>query len=41
MSPLFDEDYWMIQRFPRVSGDEPGAGMYARSSIAFSPRERG
>ena len=27
--------------FPRVSGDDPGAGAAAFSSFAFSPRERG
>ena len=28
-------------RFPRVSGDEPLAAKYSRSSGVFSPRERG
>ena len=27
--------------FPRVSGDEPLAAKYSRSSGVFSPRERG
>ena len=28
-------------RFPRVSGDEPGARIPTRKILTFSPRERG
>ena len=28
-------------RFPRVSGDEPGTGVASMNFLAFSPRERG
>ena len=29
------------QRFPRVSGDEPGGELYPDADLTFSPRERG
>ena len=30
-----------VGRFPRVSGDEPGATMEDMQAAMFSPRERG
>ena len=30
-----------LERFPRVSGDEPGAGLLRLAIVQFSPRERG
>ena len=39
---LMDPDLLAFQAgFPRVSGDEPLAAKYSRSSGVFSPRERG
>ena len=41
MSPRDSQERARVYRFPRVSGDEPGA-VIARLTIAqFSPRERG
>ena len=30
-----------LEGFPRVSGDEPVAGVMSHPEIGFSPRERG
>ena len=41
MSPLLGSAQTLGARFPRVSGDEPGAITVATRDPAFSPRERG
>ena len=41
MSRSFACDLTTMQRFPRVSGDEPSLALSASRVIAFSPRERG
>ena len=30
-----------VQRFPRVSGDEPSLSLMRGANVGFSPRERG
>ena len=41
MSPLDEQVVANGKSFPRVSGDEPGGGVYRRTRDWFSPRERG
>ena len=41
MSPDEITRLCVVDRFPRVSGDEPYDPMRAFADIAFSPRERG
>ena len=41
MSPLTAKEAAALLRFPRVSGDEPGAGTVVEVGCKFSPRERG
>ena len=41
MSPQNRRTDHLIRRFPRVSGDEPGAFTASIDPSAFSPRERG
>ena len=41
MSPRHIQSTATSRRFPRVSGDEPGAGKLATQDWKFSPRERG
>ena len=41
MSRLMGLDRGLRNRFPRVSGDEPGAGKLTTQDWKFSPRERG
>ena len=41
MSPISSEFQRLAGGFPRVSGDEPGGGVYRRTRDWFSPRERG
>ena len=41
MSPTKTPNRPGHQRFPRVSGDEPGSGTLLKSAEPFSPRERG
>ena len=41
MSPIYVVATKRFNRFPRVSGDEPGLVMLIPSPKWFSPRERG
>ena len=41
MSPCADPAASAIDRFPRVSGDEPGLDAALVEGFLFSPRERG
>ena len=41
MSPLHGGHDVDVERFPRVSGDEPPIGLAVVAIGAFSPRERG
>ena len=41
MSPTNTAAWLQPPRFPRVSGDEPGAGKLTTQDWKFSPRERG
>ena len=41
MSRVADRFTDAVQRFPRVSGDEPDDARLEGAMIAFSPRERG
>ena len=41
MSPGVDGLATALKRFPRVSGDEPGAYTLLPTRDLFSPRERG
>ncbi len=41
MSLCLDHLGAVIDRFPRVSGDEPAVSTLARKHVLFSPRERG
>ena len=41
MSPALGKGANGLMGFPRVSGDEPGAGVQVVIPNAFSPRERG
>ena len=41
MSLRLDHLGAVIDRFPRVSGDEPSTRLRASGSLRFSPRERG
>ena len=41
MSPPVQRTVTLYARFPRVSGDEPGADGQAYLAAPFSPRERG
>ena len=41
MSPHCVDRRRRVQRFPRVSGDEPGYGNLFITVTMFSPRERG
>ena len=41
MSPALITERGALARFPRVSGDEPGAGKLTTQDWKFSPRERG
>ena len=41
MSPPVYDAARLLVGFPRVSGDEPGGGVYRRTRDWFSPRERG
>ena len=41
MSPAEVPDLLGVERFPRVSGDEPAIGGVKESFESFSPRERG
>ncbi len=41
MSPVADALGYVVDGFPRVSGDEPGAQFINIREVAFSPRERG
>ena len=41
MSPALPQFGGDMASFPRVSGDEPGAGVQVVIPNAFSPRERG
>ena len=41
MSPLMAMQTRDATRFPRVSGDEPGAFKNMNAALGFSPRERG
>ena len=41
MSPGARRPSHEYERFPRVSGDEPGSGRGFTVDVLFSPRERG
>ena len=41
MSRVKALDFLAVDRFPRVSGDEPGRSATVGSQVTFSPRERG
>ena len=41
MSPVSTDIPVLIDRFPRVSGDEPGNEVPSADQPQFSPRERG
>ena len=41
MSPVRFENKITVERFPRVSGDEPTLSFAGVASDEFSPRERG
>ena len=41
MSPTLQAAAMENVRFPRVSGDEPGASLIDWAGALFSPRERG
>ena len=41
MSPQMSASECVLERFPRVSGDEPPADTVNAASALFSPRERG
>ena len=41
MSPVDAKCVGIVERFPRVSGDEPNLLLGLQSDPLFSPRERG
>ena len=41
MSPVIWPSPPTVNRFPRVSGDEPSPDAQRRTETSFSPRERG
>ena len=41
MSPTARGELAALERFPRVSGDEPPVTRSVVASVGFSPRERG
>ena len=41
MSRSFGSSYFEVNRFPRVSGDEPDDWRELAAETEFSPRERG
>ena len=41
MSPMIQTQFAHTISFPRMSGDEPGGGVWRRTRDWFSPHERG